>query len=307
MPIRLVVAANHTLGDWAPHNFPTLVDFNPENGHVVALREANAMDVAAFPSTANPEQLEQAVDEYFMNMQSKVDNIPDLVVSPKIRKRRLMVPNFKHPYSTLEDFRLRLSGSLITIAGEIYYVKDTVRSGKEFYLVVQSSEDYKKKQSKKINYSSEHIDTRPIEPHYLQYIDKPMFLVRPPRRQQRQGMTHDNTYVKPVGESRYQNADMMELAACLVPRDNLIWNETFHDLMVKQRLFSSLRLSNHIALYMGYDDREDEDERKMFAEFRGRRLGAVRERTIILDEDDCNQPWITEAVKSVGMSYVQEK
>jgi hypothetical protein len=224
---------------------------------------------------------------------------PELELIPIRQKRRVDQPRFKIEYDNLNDIRMRLINSIVYVGGGAYYVTDVTTYKKEYWLILR--DDKGKRWSVPYGATAE-INLRTPEPRYLQVKTTPMFFIRTPAREQSQGLSGRNVMVKPVGTAKdYQRwHELTDILTGLSSCDPDPWSELYADLMVKKRLFPSIRLSNHVAFYLDHQD-------KLLAEYKGRYLGEVQDDTIHVDARDYARPWIARDVSEIGCTPVLRK
>ena len=63
--------------------------------------------------------------------------------------------------------------------------------------------------------------------------------------------------------------------------------------MVQQRLFSDTRLSENLAVFKKTDN--------VYVEYKGRKLGQLKENTVVTNEDDAMKPWIIDDARKVNL------
>lgn len=224
---------------------------------------------------------------------AKWEALPDVPVVRRASKRRMPQPTLKVPFSSLHDIVLRLRHTLIFVGSELYFVDEIFNIRDDFLLVVSNARGDRYK----VWYSNPDIDLRSLEPQYITLNGHTNFLYRPPIRVQKQGMSIENMYVKPPGGHPNRLRDVRSLPQC-ISLDVFQWNPTLVELMVKVKALHSVRLSKSIAAYT--------DGQDAVAEYRGRRLGTIKDDVVFLDEHDVTKPWIIEAVRQVGCVPRQE-
>lgn len=218
----------------------------------------------------------------------KYAEIPDAPIVPfTVSKRRMEQPVFKFHFDTLHDIQLRLRHTLIFVGARLFYVRDIVMFEQDFLLLLENETG----QLYKLPYKSEFIDLRSPEPQYLQNGPEPVYLLRPPYRQQRQGIMRDNISCRLVGRQHNINLSTKQLMQGISTDINQ-WVEGFTELMIRHRALPSLRLSKNVAFFV--------QENTILAEYRGRLLGEVHENTVTIDEYDMHRPWIVNNIRSIG-------
>lgn len=221
----------------------------------------------------------------------RIGKYKDVPITEMFPKRRLSQPRFKLTYETPGDLRLRLLNTCLWIGPELYYVRDCLSCENEHWLIV---EDGTGQRLKVEYYSTPGIDLRTPDPQYIIVNETPVYFTRLPARQQQQGVTYSNCVLKPVGKNRFSHFDgVQQLIVSLKDADTLPWKVQYQELMCKMKAFRALRLSTDVAFFR-------DDNEKLTAEYRGRRLGAVEENCILVDQDDFEKPWIRNDLQSVG-------
>lgn len=220
---------------------------------------------------------------------------PDVPVVKLPSKRRLSQPAFKPEFETLHDIRLRLCNGAIFIGANMFYVRDVLEAEDDYLLLLRDvdSVEYKCMYSK-----TPDIDLRSPEPQYIMYEDKPVFFMRPPWRQHRQALNHENIAVKHIGSKEFIHGEPREVMRG-ISRESMIWSQTYCDLMMKMRALRSLRLSKNVTFWR-------KDRTVLAAEYKGRELGEVHEDTIFVSDTDVQKPWIRRDVREIGC-VVKEK
>lgn len=214
---------------------------------------------------------------------------PDVPIIQLPSKRRLSQPTLKMPFESLHDIRMRLTHGYVFVGATLFYVNDVREIEGDFLLILQDTND----QKFKCWYNKTNcIDLRTPEPQYITEDNLPGFFFRPPYKQQRQAINHDNTYVKTVGKTNPHHCHPKALVKGL-SRECLVWKPVIYDLMTKARAVQSLRLSKDIAVY-----RNEQDQ--LMAEYRGRPLGEVKDDTIFCHPLDAKKNWINRDAAAVG-------
>lgn len=219
-------------------------------------------------------------------------NLPDIPPATTTLKRRLPQPVFKLPYETINDIRLRLLNGLVYIGPSLYHV-DEIRQynhdGQSDYLLKVTNADGTRY---KASYNSHAIDLRSPEPQYYAEQNFPVYLLRPPYRQQHQALQLSNTVVKPVGRHSWQKPRNLASMMRGLTDECLSWAPNYADLMLKAKAFNAIRLSKDVSFFVHRD--------KLLAEYKGRPLGKVYDNEIHVDENDRSKPWIKHDVETVG-------
>jgi hypothetical protein len=219
---------------------------------------------------------------------------PEVPLELKPSKRRLSQPRLKMDFETLHDIRLRLCNSLIFIGSKLWYVREIIALDDDFMLLV---EDEEAKLFRTMYKQEVNIDLRSPEPQYFVYENAPAYLVRYPGRQQRQGVNSDTVYGRYVGmgEQVFRLHQYKWLMRSL-DTEMISWDAKLADLMIKAQAFRALRMSKDIAFF------HDRTKNGVYAEYRGRLLGRIKENTILVDDTDAKKPWINRDVNKIGCS-----
>lgn len=221
---------------------------------------------------------------------AKLKRYPLLQPSTGTLKRRLAQPKFKFSFDRSEDAHLRLTHSLITVGADLYHVRDVFWIDNKPYLVLENAAG----KSYRLPYEDDSIDLRTPDPQYYMHEDVPMYYIRVPARQQAQGLTGRNVVVKRVGEySATTFESQWNFMKGMKNTQTVLWSPVYADIIVKLKALRSIRLSPAVAFYR---DKHD----KLTAEFRGRRLGAVHDDEIYVDEDDYSRSWIKKEIQLIG-------
>ncbi len=216
---------------------------------------------------------------------------PDVPIVLMPSKRRLSQPTLKLPFQTLHDIRMRLQSGYVFIGTNLYYVTDIRELEGDYLLLLKNGED----QVFKCWYNKTGcIDLRTPEPQYITDDNQPGFFFRPPLKQQRQAINHDNSYIRYVGRESANHCHPLALVKGL-SREALVWKPMIYDLMTKARAVQSLRLSKDLAVYRN-------PEEKLIVDYRGRRLGELKEDVILCNEMDAKKNWIHRDVSMIGCS-----
>ncbi len=236
---------------------------------------------------SNPTPVTPAAPPQIPTIPGRLMKLPEAVPAGQA-KRRLIQPPFKLHLETLSDAHLRLSHTVVFVGATPYYVHDVYQGSGDFLLTMETWEG----KVYRIWYSNPHLDLRNPEPQYIMYQEKPGLLYRRPTRQQRQGLSHDNAFVKHVGGRRYRPENIHEVLRGLQETGVCMWDAKYWELMQKLRAFSALRLSPSIAVYL--------EGPQLKTEYKGRLLGDLNEDVVSVTEEDFNRPWIKRAVSVVG-------
>lgn len=238
---------------------------------------------------------EQMISQANNHQRDQIMALPEVPVVTRPSKRRLIQPKLKHEYLNLQDYNLRLLGTLISVGSDLYYVRNIAQDGKDFIFQVQNA----KKKNFKLNYTkSGDVDLRTPEPKYTIYRDNHGWLFRLPIRQQKQGLCNENLRFKNVGSPRVDGThDAYGIITAFQPRDNLVWTNDYRSLMMTANLFHRARLSDKLAVF------KSDDGESLWAEYRGRPLGKIDDNVVIAElPADAEQPWIKRDCLRVGLN-----
>jgi hypothetical protein len=191
---------------------------------------------------------------------------------------------FKINYDTLQEVKLRLNNTAISIKGHTFVVKAVRSDHGQFFLAVS---DLNK--TYKVNYK-DLTDLRSIPAMYV----GSGWLCRIPARVYQQGLNRHNTLLKSVDcSSSISNMNPDQIVSQIRSRVKRSWDSTLLSLVSNGDL-SNLTLSGDVAV--------KHEKGKVMACYRGRKLGYVQGNEVtVLDEDDLLQSWIEKPVKNVGL------
>lgn len=213
---------------------------------------------------------------------------PEVPILTGASKRRLPQPVLKMDFETLSDIKMRLSGTYVFIGQHLYYIRDIFQHQGDYLMELQGP-------GRRVFWTyynrNTAIDLRGPEPQYITINGRAVFLLRPPLRQQRQGLSFDNLQCKAVGSSRITRFDIPEEFMTVFTGKTMQWIPQYDELL-KHRVVAALRLSKRVAVY------SQKQQTKM--EFQGRFLGNMKDNTVELDRLDISRPWVVDAVREVG-------
>jgi hypothetical protein len=209
---------------------------------------------------------------------------------------RPALPPFKLPYDTIEEVRMRLRQTVIFIKNHPFIVHDCQTNRKNpdvdgrFKLVL---EDRDLKQS--IIPLDKATDLRGCPPSYVVRDGQVGYLNRIPARVNTQGMTPQNTTIRRVGTYGGLQFNLRSLVQFCAPRKAVKWSESLSELIVNDAL-REVRLDSNVAIFA------KPSTEKLYAEYKGRRIGEIKEQTVIPDDpDDLVQPWIVDDLRTVNL------
>ena len=250
-------------------------------------------DVNPFiPNSPNWEHYCSLQENYINTEKQKWEKVP-ILEDPEPAKRRFQHPVLRFEFDSLRDIKLRLSGTLIFIGQKLYYVASIYRIDDDYMLLL---EDVAGKRWRVFYKQCRSLDLRCPEPQYFIHGDKPAFFTRPPFRQQQQGTGAQNTACKYVASQSWFHLQHNRYLMRGLNDECLIWDSKYADLM-RARALHTLRLSKDIAFFT--------NGTHIYAEYRGRKLGAVHDDVVKLDELDFRKPWIRKDISMVGCSVRQ--
>jgi len=204
--------------------------------------------------------------------------------------RRNALKAFKINYDNSDEINLRLGNSIIQVDQKAYVVRgvsdNSVLSikdheGRFYYLDL-----------------AEVPDLRTPPACYVVLNNRTSHLERLPRRVQRQGITSDNTGLKPVGSTEVilggWRADHLLLG--LNTRSDLKYSPAFRQLF-NAGVVKDMRLSDTVAIF----NKNNEGDVDLQVEYKGRDLGRLEEDRVGLRPLDRNAPWLIKDLLDVGL------
>jgi hypothetical protein len=235
---------------------------------------------------------QQYIDKIEAQVEATLNKIPIIDVPSIPPKRRIPQPRFKIEFENVDSLWARVGNTFIWVGPHVFHVEEVKQHKGEFWLLLNDGRGGRFRTPYKLN---SNIDLRSPEPQYLNLNDYgACFVTRRPERQFLQGMSRGNMFFKRAGASRmYRMEDMWDLIPGLRDIDNLKWQTSYWELMVKSRALKTLRMSAAIAFYR-------DKEEKLIAEYRGRPLGYVLDDCVEMDEKDYEKPWIKQDLHEIG-------
>jgi len=215
--------------------------------------------------------------------------IPEVAIVQLPSKRRLSQPALKLPFDTLHDIKLRLQGGYVFVGANLFYVLDIRDMEGDYLMILKDGNDGKFRCWYK---QTPAIDLRTPEPQYISDANLPGFFFRPPMKQQRQAINHDNSFIKRVGHDSFSHCHPLTLVKGL-SRESVRWKPMLYDLMTKDRAIQAIRLSKDIAVFR-------DDTERLVVEYRGRLLGELKEDVILCSETDARRNWIHRDASVIG-------
>lgn len=219
--------------------------------------------------------------------------IPELNIDSlqEITFDRPRLAPFKLKYDTIDEVRMRFHKTIILVKGNPFYVTDQRQIKNDFFILVEDAE------SKKAYCPIENIpDLRPAPPGYIRISELNGYFKRMPARVNQQGLTAGSVSVTKVGGKDHIAFGMGGLVEALSGRRNILkWDTSYRKLM-DDRIVSSFRLSDTVALYTKHNSDP------VIVEYKGRRLGELTDHTVkVFDEDDIIQPWLKADTQKVDL------
>lgn len=235
------------------------------------------------------EDFERRLSEKEAERNRKYTDLPDPVIKPfTVSKRRMGQPIFKMQFETLADIQLRILHTLIFVGSDLFFVRSIYQMDGDYLLLIEDPSGARFK----VWYNAcPHIDLRSPEPQYLRYPRYPVYMYRPPVRQQRQGIDGHRNIAFRGPDGMHVNLSPSEIQEGISP-EVFAWSPAYERLMVDAKAMGGLRLSKTIAVYPG--------DKQALAEYRGRFLGKIKEDTIFVDEKDYSKPWIRSSIDQIG-------
>lgn len=232
-----------------------------------------------------------------MQLPSEFRQIPEII--PKaFNKTKWDLPAFKLQYDTLNDIQRRLNSTMMQLEDKHYSVEVsyelTELGGPPKFLLLLRDRDMT---IRRMIYDTANpvIDFRPPMPRYISHDGQAWWFHRTSQRQQQQGTSSHNSRLKQAGTGAPRGLwHTNHMLRALDDDKYFSWSEAF-PVLFESRALSSLRLSNDLAVYRRGEDRE------LSVEFRGRRLGTLKNGAVLLDKDDMEVPWINAALAEVQL------
>lgn len=198
---------------------------------------------------------------------------------------------FKLKYDTLDEVRMRFNKTVILVKGHPFHVSDQRHVGEAFYLLLEN-----------VNKTKSYIpvdeipDLRPAPPGYVKIGETNGYFKRLPVRVNQQGMTSQSTQIRRVGNQDSIPFNSPSLVEALDCRGKVLPWEKAYRTLIDDRIVSTFRLSDQIALY------RKPQQVQVLVEYKGRRLGTLDDHTVhLFDEDDGIQPWLKRDANKVNL------
>lgn len=216
--------------------------------------------------------------------------IPELNLDRLPESQDKLAP-FKLPYTSVEEAQMRLVDSVIQVKGKVFQVTDLGRHGrKDFKLFLRDENS----QDTWINYMNEAVNSRSVHPGYVHNGPTVSYLARRPERVFKQGLTHNNTVYRDVGVPQWRT---FRGCQAIMQAVNTRKVRKIDDAILKhvhEGLIPAVYLNDNVAVAIGED-------KKVFVEYKSRRLGELHENTVAVDEDDFDQSWIKQDLERANI------
>lgn len=192
----------------------------------------------------------------------------------------------------MEDIRRKLTGCVIVGEKTPLRVQDAVMS-KELSVVVLRCRNCEGT-SVEVPYT-EKVKLSVPRPGYITANNQAFMFVRPPYRQQMQGVTSQNAVFYTAAKDRQsKNIGNDQLLQCFRRRPIVRWNNHIEACM-HDGLMENIRLSNNIALYVV-------DDNQIFLGHKNLEVGPVlRDNKVKLLDPLGSQKWLKRDLKEVGL------
>jgi len=286
---EIPVVGNLNMPRWARQDpnglglIPSSYVFQPNNTPVGGFAEFfNArFQYAGFARNEHHFMFQRAIEE-------GLPDAPELDLSSLLDTRPRKLPPFKVIYDTTEEARLRLNGTVVMLRGKPFSIDMVGGTNEKIKLLVSDSK------GKKHQLLLQDVpDLRTCSPRYFAYDGHAYYLCRFPARAYQQGLTTQNTYAKMAGSDALSNIAKAALVEALEDKKVLPWADGLDNLL-RDGHIRDLRLSEEVSVYR--------KKTKVFAEYRGRDIGHIKENVVFPDfSDDQDCPWIKRALDEVSM------
>lgn len=219
----------------------------------------------------------------------------DLNALTEVQLDRPRLQPFKLKYDTLDEVKMRLNKTVILVKGHPFFVTDQRHIKDEFYVLLEGIGN-----KKSYLPVAEIPDLRPASPCYVKVSETNGYLSRVPARVNQQGMTSQTVHIQRIGQREYISFSQQHLVEALTSRGKTLpWEKSYRRL-IDDRIVSTFRLSDTLALY------KKPTQESVLVEYKGRRLGTLEDHTIkVFDEDDVIQPWLKSEVNKVNLEIGQ--
>jgi hypothetical protein len=201
-----------------------------------------------------------------------------------VYNRGVALQPFKVEYDSHEQINQKLNSTVILVKGHPFQVHGTIKLvGTAGYALLLGDRHGNLSWA---NYS-DLTDFRTLAPGYINFNSTAYWVYRIPDRQNHQGMTMRNTYMKPAGDGRPQGMHPNTMMQALLNRKNIPFQPNLVEL-IENGVIQSIRLSNNVALH-----RVKNNGASCGVEYIGRPLGlVVGGRVKVLDDMDLGPTWI---------------
>jgi len=191
-------------------------------------------------------------------------------------------------YQHQEEANLRLSDSIILVKSQPVFITQVHWTGKNKYIFGNcNGENYKIPFTDSLNLRT------PPPGYYTNQKKEVVYLSRVPARVFKQGLYHENTHKKPVGDDEFGGfRSTKEIQSFLYSRVTHRWDTDIAKYMATGLIERVLLSSDIVAFHC---------DGKAKAEYKGRVLGDINGNTVLLDPDDNSQSWIHRALHLCGL------
>lgn len=267
------------------------------NFNIEGILRGEDEDEAPFPDppVLHPNPVENAFDALMAAQDFRKNPMRQIKEGPEffrqMTERSTRLPRFKLEYASVDECRMRLEGTFVTIQDNMIKVMkiDMVRQGGEYGVgctAMDSENDYTQ-----LLFAKEGMNLRSPDPGYIQVGPKAYFYRRIPARIYKQGICADNTFFSLAGK------DLRSALFGMVPDSMLL--KAFNNRPVIQydpQLMEgkdSLRLSDRVAVF--------KKNGRHTVEHKGVTLGSINGRRVFVQNPSV---WVENALNSVGLEAV---
>jgi len=206
--------------------------------------------------------------------------------------RGVALGKFKVEYDSHEQIQQKLHNTVILVRGHPFSVAGTIAMEDGKFALLLSNQDA----SLRWLPFDEIDDLRSMAPGYVNHNGVAYWVYRIPERQNQQGMSNRNTFLKPAGDGRASGMHNATMLACLQCRKNIPFEPNLINLMDNNVIYS-IRLNNNVALY-----KVKNKGTSCGVEYIGRPLGLIVENKLkVLDDADLGPTWIHKDCNEVGL------
>lgn len=207
--------------------------------------------------------------------------------------RGVKLSPFRVEYDSHEQIYQKLHGSVILVKGWPYIVHGTIDKGRGKFALLLAD---RAGSLAWIDYDDV-SDTRSVAPGYVNYNSYAYWVYRIPDRQNHQGHTSRNTFMRAAGtDGRPSGMQTNIMLTCMHSRKNILFQPNLLGL-IENGIISSVRLSNNLALH-----KVKNKGAICGVEYIGRPLGLiVDDRLKVLDDSDLAPTWIHKDCAEVNL------